>query len=220
MVRRRRVIPIAAERRLAPVPICWVCQRPTFVAYHGERRIVHLWGSCRYTMVVRRCVNRGCIRCHVFVRPEEEGGLALPNGTFGLDVIAMIGHLRYGDQQSTREIHRGLLERGVGVAERTVADLVHRYNDLLAPPAAGPTGLGQRPRNQDRVILAVDGIEPERGAPVLWVLRDVFSGTVLLARSLRGAHGGDLEALIGEASAIASWPVTAVLYSGPGTKRE
>jgi hypothetical protein len=34
------------------------------------------------------------------------------------------------------------------------------------------------------VILVLDGLQPDVGHEVLWVLRDVLSGEVLLARSL------------------------------------
>ena len=34
-----------------------------------------------------------------------------------------------------------------------------------------------------RVILALDGLQPDVGQEVLWVLRDCLSGEVLLARS-------------------------------------
>lgn len=215
MARSQIIVPIAAEQTLAPMPFCWVCQRRTLVAYHSERWIVHLRGVCHYTMVVRRCVNRACIRYRICIRPEAEGGLALSNGKFGLDVIALVGHLRCTDQLSMRAIHRGLVERGVGVAERTVTGLAHRHAELLALAAAGPARLAYRPGSQDRVILAMDGVQLERGEAVLWIVRDVLSGTVLLVRSLRKARGADLGALIGEVSAIAPLPIMAVLCSGP-----
>ena len=39
-----------------------------------------------------------------------------------------------------------------------------------------------------RVILAIDGLQPDVGHEVLWVLRDCLSGEVLLARSLLVEH--------------------------------
>jgi hypothetical protein len=38
-----------------------------------------------------------------------------------------------------------------------------------------------------RVILAVDGLQPDVGHEVLWVLRDCLSSEVLLVRSLLSA---------------------------------
>jgi hypothetical protein len=48
----------------------------------------------------------------------------LPHGEFGLDVIAVVGALRYAERRSVPEIHHLLLTRGVRIAERTVTHLV------------------------------------------------------------------------------------------------
>jgi len=42
----------------------------------------------------------------------EEGQWALPHGEFGLDVIALVGILRYTSHQSIPEIHQALCDRG------------------------------------------------------------------------------------------------------------
>src|SRR4029453_15787541 len=49
---------------------------------------------------------------------------------------------------------------------------------------------------QGRVILALDGLQPDVGHEVLWVLRDCLSGEVLLARSLLSATPPDLAVLL------------------------
>ena len=48
----------------------------------------------------------------------------------------------------------------------------------------------ERLRQQKQVILAIDGLQPDVGHEVLWVLRDCGSGEVLLARSLPLRHRG------------------------------
>lgn len=214
MARMQVCMPVTTEKTLSPVPFCWVCRHPTYVAYHGHRLIVHLWGNCRYTLVVRRCVNRACIRYHVFIRPEEEGGLALPNGRFGLDVIAMAGQLRFAGQHSLAGIYARLQEHGVGLAPRSVASLVRGYAALVALPTGDAARLAHRLRRQDRVVLAVDAVQPGGAGPVLWVSRDVLSGTVLLAHSLGQAQGKDLVALVGEVSRMVPVPIAAVLCTG------
>ena len=65
-------------------------------------------------------------------RPEEEGALALHQGEFGLDVIALVGQLRYREHRSVLEIHQELGRRGVVLGERTVGNLIERYEELVA----------------------------------------------------------------------------------------
>ena len=57
------------------------------------------------------------------IEPPEEGAWALPHGEFGLDVIALVGMLRYESHRSVPEIHQDLCRRGVVIAERTVTNL-------------------------------------------------------------------------------------------------
>jgi hypothetical protein len=42
------------------------------------------------------------------------------------------------------------------------------------------------------VILAIDGLQPDMGHEVLWVIRDCLSGEILLAQTLLSATTDDL----------------------------
>ena len=94
------------------------------------------WARGALTIVVRRCIQPECPRYHVAYRPEEEGGWALPHGEFGLEVIALIGRWRFREHRSVPEMHRALLTRGVGITERSVTNLMQRYEELVALRAA------------------------------------------------------------------------------------
>ena len=105
-------------------------------------------------------------------RPEEEGKWALPHGEFGLDVIVLVGTLRYTSHRSIPEIHQALRDRGVPITERTVTHLLQRYEELVALHLAEKPRLRERFKEQGQVILAIDGLQPDVGHEVLWVLRD------------------------------------------------
>jgi hypothetical protein len=102
---------------------------------------------------------------------------------YGLDVIALVGTLRYTSHRSIPEIHQALCDRGIRIAERTVTQLLHRYEELVVLHLADQQRLRERFQEQGQVILALDGLQPNVGHEVLWVLRDCLSGEVLLARS-------------------------------------
>jgi hypothetical protein len=76
--------------------------------------------------------------------------------------------------------------------------LLHRYEELVALRLADAPRLRARLAEQGGVILAIDGLQPDVGHEVLWVLRDVRSGAVLLARSLLSATEDDLAPLLAE----------------------
>jgi hypothetical protein len=65
-----------------------------------------------------------------------------------------------------------------------------------------------------RVLLAIDGLQPDVGHEVLWVIRDVISGEVLLARSLLSSTQDDLAKLLGEVKDAVPVPIAGVVSDG------
>src|SRR5258708_39941196 len=109
------------------------------------------------------------------------------------------------------------MRRGLVVAERTVTDQLYRYEELLALHLADSEWLQARLKEQQQVILALDGLQPDVGHEVLWVLRDCGSGAVLVARSLLGATENDLAPLLEEAASICrqlELPIVGVITDG------
>lgn len=113
------------------------------------------------------CPNPTCPSFHIRYHPEEEGRWALTHGEFGLDVIALIGQLRYREHRSVPEIHQALQARSVQIAERTVLDLVQRYEELVTLRITDQQHLLSRLQDQGHVILALDGLQPDVGHEVL-----------------------------------------------------
>src|SRR5690349_20116335 len=185
----------------------------------NRRTVTTLTGLVRLHLRIRRCENPACVRHHRPYRPEAEGAIVLPQHEFGLDVIALVGAWRYREHRSVPEIHRGLLERGVAVCERTVTNLLDRYDELVATSLDDDDLLRAVLAGQGRVILALDGLQPDVGHEVLWVLRDCLSGEVLLARSLLSSTGEDLAALLREVAAAVGVPIAGVVSDGQHSVR-
>ncbi len=159
---------------------CPACHRRMWSDYRNDRTVVTLLGLTRLVLHIRRCHTADCPRHLQPYRPEAEGRHALPQHEFGLDVIAHLGALRYAEHRSVPEIHQHLVARGLAIAERTVTNLLERYDELLAVTLTDAGRLRGLLAAQGRVILAIDGLQPDVGHEVLWVLRDCLSGTVLL----------------------------------------
>jgi Transposase, Mutator family len=215
MAKRKRRRDPTIDRVLAPLRTrCPTCGGPLWIAYATTRTVVTRDGPVHFTVKVRRCTTPSCARYHRPYRPEEEGGWALPHSEFGLDVIAWLGIQRYTAHQTIPELHQALRARGLDIAERTVTHLVQRYDELLALRLAAQPRLRARLREQGRVLLALDGLQPDVGHEVVWLLRDCLSGEVLLARSLLSATQEDLTALLREVQQALPVPIQAVLSDG------
>jgi hypothetical protein len=212
MARRTKRPPITRTLSLEPITrTCSACGGTLWAGYDATRTITTLDHVNRLTLSVRRCHNPTCPRHRLPIRPEEEGAWALPNGEFGLDIIALIGALRYREHRSIPEIHRSLQQRTVAIAQRTVTYLLERYEELLALRLADQTRLKDMLTQQGHVILALDGLQPYKTQDVLWVLRDTLSGEVLLARSLDSARQDDLAGLLREVKDALPVPILAVI---------
>src|SRR3954451_3489111 len=206
------------ERVLVPARTsCPACDGFMRVRYENRRRLETLSGSVRLRLKVRRCEREDCARRHKPYRPEAEGAIALPPHEFGLDVIALVGALRYREHRSVPEIHRALRERGVAVCERTVTNLLDRYDERVATVVDEPRRAALAA--QGRVVLAIDGLQPDVGHEVLWAVRDCLSGQVLLARSLLSAAAADLAGLLREVVAAVGVPVAGVVSDGQHSVR-
>jgi len=214
-----------ATQQMTLIPLkeyCEQCGQPLWVACHGHRTVMMLSGLWKLTLVVRHCVQPNCPRFHKLYRPEEEGRWALPHGEFGLEVIALIGSWRFREHRSVPEMHQGLLARGISVAQRNVTYLMQRYEELVTLRITDHERIKARLQKQGHVILALDGLQPDVGHEVLWVVRDCLSAEILLARPLLSSTQGDLTALLKEAKALLEElvvPVKGLLSDGEETIR-
>src|ERR1700750_3076184 len=203
------------EEGLWPVQkTCLACGHRMRLRYDNCRTLVTLAGPVRLRLKIQRCERADCSQRHRPYRPEAEGAMALPDHEFGLDVIALVGTLRHREHRSVPEIHQRLRARGVAIAERSVTNLLDRYDELLATSLSDSARLRRRLATQGRVILALDGLQPDVGHEVLWVIRDCISGEVLLAPRLLSGTAGDLVALLREVARALGVPVAGVVSDG------
>lgn len=199
---------------------CPDCAGPLWAAAKPQRSVTTLDGIVRLHLQLRSCRNPDCRRRGLCVRPEQEGRFALPQHEFGLDVIALVGALRHAEHRSVTEIHAELVRRGVAICVRSVGNLLDRYDELLALSCSDADRLKAVTAKAGRVILAIDGLQPDVGHEVLWVIRDVLSGEVLLARSLLSSCQDDLAKLLREVKAALNVPIDGIVSDGQTSIRK
>ena len=212
---KARSTPTETETLSCLQSTCAVCEQPMRYAYDNWRSVTLLDGwIVRLRLKIRRCQNPACVRYHVAYRPEAEGRWALPEHEFGLEVIAQIGTWRYREHRSIPEMHQALRARRVDISERTVSHLLARYDELLAVSLSDDQRLQQVLRQAGRVILAVDGLQPDVGHEVLWVVRDCLIGEILCARSLLSSSSVELSTLLKEVQVVLPVPVAGIVSDG------
>lgn len=100
------------------------------------------------------------------------------------------------EQRSVPQIHQQLQQRGLCISQRSVSYLLWRYEELLTLGLSDKQRLQNIVTQQKQVILAIDGMQPDVGHEVLWVLRDCLWQEILLARTLLSATNQDARSLV------------------------
>ena len=193
---------------------CLSCGQKMWSDYNNFRTIRTLSGVVRITLKVRRCSHKDCEGYHQVYRPEEEGRWALPGHEFGLDLIAYAGSLRYQEHRTVPQIHQALREKGVNICQRSVSNVLDRYEELISVSLTDRNRIKKLLGSQKQVILAIDGLQPQVGHEVLWVIRDCISESILLARSLLSSREEDISKMLSEVVEALPQNITAVVSDG------
>lgn len=170
-----------------------VCSHPVWA-----KPIQFLTGIEHVTSLGFRCRNPECPCPQTVYRSAEAEARQVKGAGYGLDVVARIGHLRFGQHRTREEIWRQVCtDAPVQLCERHVQNLLEVYLALLrASQQDLRVRLEPIVAAQGGLILALDGLQPEQGNEQLWVVREVLSGAVLGADNLQQATAAMLARLL------------------------
>jgi hypothetical protein len=145
--------------------------------------------------------------------------LALPKHEVGLAVLALVGARRSAHPRRLPELPQEWRGRRRLRAPRPVPPLLARSDALVALSWADPLRLPPIAHAQGRLILALEGWQPDVGHAGRWGLRDGLAAAVLLARRLRSATPDDLAALMDAVRQALGVPIVGVSSHGPPARR-
>jgi hypothetical protein len=190
---------------------CPTCHQAMQERYHKQRWIVRLDQHVKGVSHFLECRNTACTRQAVIYRPQQEDALALRGYTFGLDVVARIGELRYRDNWSISKIREQLqTESHLSICLKEVALLCEVFLALVTTVAQHDKELIAQLQTLGGIILAIDGVQPEKSHETLYILRDVRSGRVLVAKPLLSSATAEIEQLIEEVLSL-GLPIVGVI---------
>lgn len=163
-----------------------------------RKPIQSLAGTEHVTSLGFRCTNPRCPFPRTVYRSARAEARQVKGSGYGLDVVAHIGQLRFGQHRTREEIWRHLdTETPVRISERHVQNLLEVYLALLrASQGDLPGHLQAIVAEHGGLIVALDGLQPEQGNEQLWVVREVQSGAILGAANLQQASAPFLEPLL------------------------
>jgi hypothetical protein len=159
------------------------------------KRWFTLWRKYLFTLTGRfhifsqgyRCSNPGCPKPETIYRSGEAETLSVPRCSYGVDVIVEVGYQRFWLQRTIPEIHSSLKER-VPLSERQVLNLLADFLALVR--AAQPAKVAQLRDQWQKLgglVFSLDGMQPEKGNPALYVVREVQLAVTLMAEIVETA---------------------------------
>jgi hypothetical protein len=143
------------------------------VTLEGRMHIFSLGYSCR---------RRRCLR--VIYRSVEAEHLSPKGYSFGYDMITQIGWWRFWDHRTLDEIASLLNARRLPISRRHILYLIGDFLALLraAQPAKIETQRAYFKRHG--LVISLDGMEPEQGNEMLFVVREANLDLTLVAETL------------------------------------
>lgn len=141
-----------------------------------------------------RCTNESCSHPDTVYRSAHADQLSMKYITYGMDVIAYVGKLRFEEHKTRLEIMKILNSRGITVSERHVQKLYERYAVLLRAGSESyiKESFQKVTEEHGGIILSMDGVQPEKGNETLYVIREVLSGTIVAAKNVKSSAASEL----------------------------
>ncbi len=174
-----------------------------------KQGVMHAWN------VAYSCQNPTCAHQGVTYKSAEAEMLSMKHSSYGYDVLCLVGELRFKQHRTVKEIADALNERGIPTCERNAQNLYERYQTLLAASLDEHVKkvLAETTEQNGGIVLSMDGVQPEKGNETLYVIREVFSGTVLAARNMKSGTATELKTLI-EPIIELGYPIVGIVSDG------
>ena len=179
---------------------CPVCGRMMHICDHRYRRFHTLDGPVQLICKLNHCPDPACPGHAKTMSPELEITLALPQVAIGWDVFCWIGHRRCSRHMAISLIQSELLDdHGIKLSEDAIDQYIRRYQVMLAARQQDAELLRQQYESAAKIILCIDGLQPEKGHETLYVVRELTRKRVWFAEALISATEDEIRRLIQKA---------------------
>ena len=167
------------EQRFCPV--CRTFLKRSHILW--RKQLIGLSGVQVVVSWAYHCPNSACSgRQQVYSSTEAET-LHLKHRRYSRELIVNLGYRRFWQHQTIYELHAWLADDlGLPISMRQVPNLLADFLALLR--AAQPAKIRQKLQALKKLVIGVDGMQPEKGNSCLYVVRELQTGLTLLAENL------------------------------------
>ncbi|TBL67336.1 transposase [Paenibacillus thalictri] len=213
---KNRIVPEKKIYYRAEIENCPDCGRK-LKRHHTawKKNIATLQGVIQVWNMAYHCPDESCGNTKRYFNSAQAGALCMKHTSYGFDVLALVGELRFKHHLTIGEITKELNERGVATSERNSMRLYERYLTLLRASVTEQVRLElERVVQVNKgIMLSMDGVQPEKGNETLYVVREVFSGLILSAKNLKSGSAPELQTLLQPVKEL-GFPVIGLVSDG------
>src|SRR5215470_6502774 len=179
---------------------CQTCGGRLRVCDHRHRRVFTLQGPLQVVCKLVHCPDRVCPAHPRTLSPEAETALAMPWWVLGWDVVCWLGHRRFARHWAVGQIRTELADTyQIRLSDDAIERYIHRYQRMLAARQHDPHQLAAAYADVEAVMLAIDGLQPEKGHETLYVVRELERKRVWFAEPLLSSATTEVQQLLVQA---------------------
>jgi hypothetical protein len=176
---------------------CYQCFQSLTVCCHRRRRFFTGDGPVQLLSKLCHCSNPACPGHTTTVSPEEETALVMPYWVLAWDVFCWLGHRRFARHWSVPQIRDELADRfAIPLSVDAIERYVGRYQRMVAARQQDAAEVAAAYRRAKGLILAIDGLQPEKGHETLYVVREVGRKRVWFAEALLSSCAAEVQRLL------------------------
>lgn len=167
---------------------------------HRHRRLFTLHGPLHGVCKLVHCPDRRCPAPPQTLSPEAETTIAMPWWALGWDVVCWLGQRRFARHWSVGQLRAELADTyQIRLSADAIETYIHRYQQMLAARRQAPDQLATAYADVEAVMLAIDGLQPEKGHETLYVVRELACKRVWFAEPLLSSATTEVQQLLVQA---------------------
>ena len=179
---------------------CRTCGGTLTICDHRHHRVFTLNGPLHLVCKLAHCPTRACPAHPQTFSPEAETAVAMPWWVLGWDVVCWLGQRRFARHWSVGQIRAELADTyQIRLSADAIETYIHRYQQMLAARRQAPDQLAAAYADVEAVMLAIDGLQPEKGHETLYVVRELERKRVWFAEPLLSSATTEVQQLLVQA---------------------
>jgi hypothetical protein len=181
-------------------PWCRTCGGALTICDHRHHHVFTLHGPMHLVCKLAHCPARACPAGTQTISPEAETTITMPWWVLGWDGVCWLGHRRFAQHWSVPQLRAALADTyHIPLSDDAIERYIHRYQQMLAARHRDPQQLAAAYAQVDTVILAIDGLQPEKGHETLYVVRELERKRVWFAEALLSSATTEVQQLLVQA---------------------